>query len=58
MGAAPGEPGILAFWAYSVEYTGAEHGEDSKARVVKVPWRVVEDPAASWTGSRFVLGTA
>ncbi len=58
MGAAPGDPGILSFYSYAVEYTGAEHGEQAGQRVVSVPWRTVEDPAGSWAGSRFCLGSA
>ena len=58
LGAAPGDPGILAFYSYAVEYTGAEHGEQGGQRVVSMPWRPVEDPAATWTGSRFMLGSA
>jgi len=58
MGAAPGDPGILAFYSYAVEYTGSEHGEQGGQRIVTVPWRTVEDPAGTWAGSRFVLGTA
>ena len=39
-----GDPGVLAFWAYKCEYTGAPFGEESGIGTVQLPMRVVEDP--------------
>lgn len=50
----PGEPGVCAFWAYEVELTTDEDGDESGQRTVTLGWRATEDQTT--TLPRWVIG--
>lgn len=53
-GKSTGDPGVWAFWAYEIEYTGAEVGDDAGAITVSLPFRVTNDTTSSL--SRWMIG--
>jgi hypothetical protein len=51
-----GEPGIGALWAYEIECTDDDIGNDQGLRTVQIPWRVTFDPTATSGIPRWKLG--
>lgn len=56
-GFGPGAPGIFAFWAYRMQITDDEVGEDAGRRTVSIPLKVIEHET-ELTLPRYMVGIA
>lgn len=55
-GAGYGDPGIWMFWAYKVQYTGDEIGDDGGKHTLDLPFMVTEDRTET-TLPRWLIGS-